>query len=38
MALFEVRTYPVNKGAMNTWTAFMNSTVVPFITSKRPLE
>ncbi len=34
MALFEVRTYPVSDGAMDEWAAFMESTIVPFITSK----
>lgn len=34
MALFEVRTYPVNEGAMDEWVAFMESTIVPFIQEK----
>jgi hypothetical protein len=31
MALFEIRTYPVYEGAMDEWTTFMESTIVPFI-------
>ena len=34
MALFEIRTYPVNAGAMDEWTGFMRSTIVPFIEDK----
>lgn len=34
MALFEIRTYPVNEGAMDEWVAFMESTIVPFIEEK----
>lgn len=34
MAIFEVRTYPVNPGAMDEWIEFMEGKIVPFITSK----
>lgn len=34
MSIFEVRAYPVNPGAMDEWVEFMESKIVPFITSK----
>lgn len=34
MALFEIRQYTIASGRMSDWIAFMDSHIVPFITSQ----